>query len=228
MIADAFRAVHAENDCLLLAAGVSNSSEKALSEFQREKDVVVKAIVRHPESRVIYFSTCSVYGTARSPYVEHKLRMEQVVTANAKSFLILRLPQVVGLTSNSTLVSFFVEQILKRNTLRIQAGATRNLIDVCDVVRITSVLLDAVNCSRLTVNIAAKRAVSARDIIQRISDILEVRPHCVEVRGGEAYPISVEFIEGLLRPDDPIFGDKYWVDTLDKYVPLLAKRTPPR
>jgi hypothetical protein len=113
MTADAFKAVHSENNCLVLAADVSNSSETTLSEFQREKDVVSEAIVCHPESRVIYFSTCSVYEAIRSPYIDHKLRMEKVVAANAKSYLILRLPQVLSQTNSSTLVSFFVEQILK-------------------------------------------------------------------------------------------------------------------
>jgi len=70
-------------------------------------------------------------------------------------------------------------------------------------------LLDTVDITRLTINVAAKHVVPILYIVHRISDILKIRPHCIEVQSGEAYPISIEFIEGLLHSDGPIFGEEY-------------------
>lgn len=224
MIADAFKGVKAKNDFLLLAAGVSDSSEKLNSEFLREKIVISEAILNNPDLKVIYFSTCSIYGVARTPYIEHKLEMEKVVKESAKSYLILRLPQVVGFTRNLTLISFVVNQLLKNNNLQIKINAKRNLIDVCDVVRITCRLLDTVKSTQAIINIASKENVPIFDIVKKVSDILNVNANCVEIPGGEAYSISTSFIEEILGFDDPVFCDNYWVSILEKYVPILSKR----
>lgn len=224
MIAEAFKDSKVENDFLLLAAGVSDSSEKKNSAFLREKIIVREAICNNSDLKVVYFSTCSIYGVARTPYIEHKLEMEDIIKENAKSYLILRLPQVVGFTRNLTLISFVVDQLLKKNNFEIKINAKRNLIDVCDVVRITCHLLNIESSTQAIVNIATKENVSIFDIVKKISDILGIRANYSEVPGGEVYTISVNFIEEILGSGDPIFFDNYWISILEKYVPILAQK----
>lgn len=223
MLAEAFKDYKVENDFLLLAAGVSDSSERKNSAFLREKRTVREAICNNSSLKAVYFSTCSIYGVARTPYIEHKLEMENLIKENAESYLILRLPQVVGYTRNLTLISFVVDQLLKKNNFEIKINAKRNLIDVCDVVRITCHLLNIENSTQAIVNIATKENVSIFDIVKKISDILGTSANYSEVPGGEAYPISVNFIEEILGSGDPIFFDNYWISILEKYVPILAE-----
>ena len=96
MIARAFAPVYSDNqDVVIFASGVSNSSETRQEAFEREK-----ALLSHwarGGHRLVYFSTCSVADPSqiRKPYVRHKLEMESIVEGTG-SYVIFRLPQIVG------------------------------------------------------------------------------------------------------------------------------------
>ena len=121
---------------LIIASGVSNSKETRKSEFSREMNLIKNEISKHANSRVIYFSTCSVCSGESSPYIQHKLNMERLVRDANDNCWIFRLPQVVGAVNNSTLVSYFFRAIKTGQMLTIQSQATRNLIDVSDAIRV--------------------------------------------------------------------------------------------
>lgn len=100
------------HNAVLFASGVSNSHESQPEAFQREADLLSSHLERC-SGAFIYFSTCSISDPDRAAsfYAKHKLAMERRV-AQHPEHLILRLPQVVGRTSNpNTLTNFLVDKL---------------------------------------------------------------------------------------------------------------------
>ena len=96
MLAKAFNIYKADHDLLIFASGVANSQEENRATFQREADLLATAV--NQNLKLVYFSTCSIDDRAVnfSPYVQHKIKMEELIQNECKQFFILRLPQVVG------------------------------------------------------------------------------------------------------------------------------------
>ena len=210
-----------ERDCLIIGAGVSNSSETRITEFQREIDLVTAAIGQHRDLRVVYFSTCSVSQAVRTPYIAHKCAMEKMVSSLASESCIYRLPQVVGVVNNSTLISYIVSSILQNKTLQIQLNAQRRLIDIDDVVRVCGQLLSANQGVNTVQNIAPRHSASVVQIVERIALGLGKEPRYEGIDAGESYEIDIEPLVNFIGAEDVIFNEDYWCSVLDKYIPLL-------
>ena len=210
-----------ERDCLIICAGVSNSSETRAAEFQREIELVTAAIEQHKELRVVYFSTCSVNQAVYTPYIDQKRAMEKRVSSLAAEWCIYRLPQVVGVVNNSTLISYIVRSILQNNTLKIQLNAGRRLIDIDDVVRVCGRLLNANQGVNTVQNIAPYHAASVVQIVERIAFGLGKEPQYEGIDAGESYEVDIRSLIDFMGAEDVIFTEDYWCRVLDKYIPLL-------
>ncbi len=224
LIARSFAGVDFGRPTLVLASGVSDSQEIRDEAFQREVALVQQKIAAYPDLHVVYCSTCSIDSGIETPYTRHKLDIERRVLAAAFSCHIFRLPQVVGLVQNRTLVSYFVDAILSGCPLKVQGYATRNLLDVCDFVRVASLLVRYNIGAGKPQNIASVGQVPVIDIVNEISQILS---HCVAteiVDEGYSQSINNSFLRSILSPDDPLFDPEYWRKVLERYVPLVAER----
>lgn len=224
LLARSFSKITFSRDCLVLAAGVSNSNEHRASEFRREAEIVEAAIRKHPSSRVIYFSSCSILQTNQTPYIRHKLEMESLVAAASSSFHIYRLPQVVGPTRNLTLVSYLVESLLQGRCVKVQSRAKRNLLDVNDVSRLIHHLVEH-DIGRNSIQaLAAAHSVYVCDVLQRIGEVLDIPPIFDVVDAGESYDISIDFVRTHFGLDDPLMEKDYWRAVLQKHVPTIASK----
>ncbi len=89
-------------DRLYFAAGVSNSGETRLSEYQRE----LKLLAAQPEdAHLIYFSSlCVFYSETR--YAKHKRQAERIVRDLWPRYTILRLGNITWGTNPHTLINF--------------------------------------------------------------------------------------------------------------------------
>lgn len=208
---------------LILASGVSDSAETRAQEFRREAEIVDSALSQYPSRHVIYCSSCAVGCATSSPYIAHKEAMEQRIMSVAKAYDIFRLPQVVGVVRNKTLVSHFVSQVSAGELVRVQAGAERHLLDVCDFARIAAYIVSRGVMSTLPRNIAPLTSVSPLDILLEIGDILCTSPNYEYVSGGWSQSIDISYLRDLLPPDDILFEEEYWRLVLKRYVPLLAR-----
>lgn len=145
LLATAFENSSLPEDVLIFASGVSNSKETNPDQFRRELDLLIHTIHGNRDKRLVYFSTASVLDSELSdePYVLHKLNCEELIRINVPNHLILRVTNVVGNSGNPTTVfNFFVEKIRQQTLFELWVNACRNLVDIEDVVRITSALLD--------------------------------------------------------------------------------------
>lgn len=220
LIAKSFAQVKFRRDTLILASGVSNSKETRESEYLREIYIIEREIFNHPHANVIYFSTCSLVNGANSRYTRHKLEMEQLISRTASSFHIFRLPQVVGLVKNSTLVSFLASYIIRGMSFNVQRYAKRNLIDVVDVVRITKLIANSELGINSIQNIASAAGVTVLDIVLEIAGILNRNAIYTYTESGDDQSVEIDFLKTSLPSNDIIFSNDYWRLVLQKYVPL--------
>lgn len=211
-------------DVVIFASGVSNSSCKIITEFERESLLLDSVIKSHAANKtLIYFSTCSIYDSTQnnsSLYIKHKLLMESRVKEHSK-FIIFRLPQVVGLSSNPyTLTNFFSNSILSGNRIEIQRNAFRNIIDIEDLVRIAFYIVSENQYINHTLNIANNKSDKVIDILKIMEGILQKEAYYNLVDGGSSYEIDVNLCCKIAKILDISFDSCYTFRTLNKYYSL--------
>ena len=220
MLAKAFVAANLYNDDLLFfCSGVSNSGTSSAGEFERERALLLETLARYSESKIIYFSSCAA-GVIENPYYRHKKAMEVLVESSAQRYLIVRLPQVVGLTRNTTLVSFIAGSIKNQTPITVFKGARRNLIDIDDVVRLTLYL---VNLDNMLINVTNANMLPVEEIVHMISVILGNQP--IILAGppdADAPNYDGGRLKNLIGQADIIYSPSYNQVILSKYVPLLS------
>lgn len=173
------------SDCILYAAGVSNSQCKDADEFLRDKQRLESHL--HRDGLLVYFSTCS---TAASDYVAHKRELETIIRARG-NYLICRLPIVAGKTTNPhTLLNFLHSRIARSERFDLVPNARRNIIDTTDLSTVVRWLLRQ-GAKNETVNIAAPHDYSMREIVAEFEKALDKPAFVREHPGGEDPPIDV-------------------------------------
>ncbi len=190
MLATALRARRFDGPGTIFASGVSNSQETSSVEFEREATLLA-AHLKTSQGPFVYFSTCSISDPdrAKSTYVTHKLQMEKFVATHPNP-LILRLPQVVGKTSNpNTLTNFIANNITHGTKFSVWKNALRCIVDVEDVATIASALLQSGQQQQYLYEVAPPETVSMLELVKMMEQILNL-PAQYELldRGGGTIP----------------------------------------
>jgi len=159
------------DDCIVFAAGVSNSKEEEHSpNFLREKRTLLDALEKHKGFKFLYFSTVLV-GFKKNAYYTHKREMESLVEDRASSFIIFRVPQIVGNAGNkNTLVNNLSESIRNEEQLSISLNVKRSIMDIDDVVEIVRYCKD--NIGNEVVLIPGIEPVSVLTLCHEIGKVL--------------------------------------------------------
>lgn len=218
LIANSFKQVTFSKEVLVFASGVSNSLENNSEAFKREEVLLREIITTHNSLPIIYFSTCSVYSKIKNSYILHKLKMEDIVKELSSSHFIYRLPQVVGLTTNSTLVSYFENQINLSKNLNIQIHSKRNLIDCVDVAKVVHYLVENALGEDSIQNIATPINLDVIEIAREISIILGKEFSFSIIDAGDHYNIPIDFLVHNLKEFDYLYEKNYWRKVLRKYI----------
>lgn len=210
---------HREDVCIY-AAGVSNSGCTDAHEFARERQRLADALQQAKHADVfVYFGTCSVADPKAqdTPYVRHKLAMEQLVSAHPRH-LILRLPQVVGKTPNPhTLMNFLYARIVRSEAFSLWRNAKRNIIDIADVVSIACQLIADKTARNITLNIANPVSYPMADIVGAMELVIGKRAIYDIVEHVSEYPIDISAILPTLSKAAVKFGDNYLIQVIRKY-----------
>lgn len=220
LIGSAFRKCELPSDVAIFASGVSNSKETNPEHFRRELDLLEQTLQENRDRRIVYFSTASVLDPelANEPYVIHKLECENRIRAACARHLILRVSNVVGNSGNPTTVfNFFVEKIRREANFELWVNACRNLVDIDDVVRITSALLNE-NDSAITFILANPTNHPVPELVASLERKLNKKAFYKMVHKGScaAYDIS-----DTLAFYDKIgfsFANDYLDQLIDRYV----------
>lgn len=219
MIAKAFSRYAADDRVVLFASGVANSRTTDTREFEREQELLGRTIALCRDKLLVYISTCSVddKDVAQSPYVMHKLNMEALIAHSVGTYLILRLPQVVGKSSNPhTLVNYLHDCIVRGKRFAVWRNAVRYLIDVEDVVQITSHLVDHTTVRNAAINIVS-RPYAIPDIVAVLERITGCRADCEFEDRGANYHIDGALSSQIAARLNITFDELYLESMLAKY-----------
>jgi NDP-hexose 4-ketoreductase len=234
MVAQAFNAAAIYGSrAIICASGVSDSQCSDELAFQRER-TLLDGLTRRAQERdamLVYFSAAPVYGrttqirtetsktSPETPYALHKVDCESLIAKSGARHLVLRLPNIVGARGHpNQLVPSLIAQSMA-GSVQIRRGATRDLIDVDDVVRIVAGLISAQPPSAI-LNVASGRSTPVSRLAEIISNILGVAPNIHEIEGGDRQEFSTARIREVL-PDYPRFETDYPIDVLTRRVPSI-------
>ncbi|KAA2221205.1 NAD-dependent epimerase/dehydratase family protein [Chryseobacterium sediminis] len=196
-----------KEDVVFFASGVSNSLEKNPAEFEREISLLKLVISQHPDKKLIYFSTCSIYDSSKtdSPYVIHKLAIEKIIAEQCSSFIIFRVGNAVGRGGNpNTLINFLKNSILSENKLTIHSNARRILIGTDDIAAFVGKYIP--NLNNEIVNLAYPYQYSLPEILSQLENHLAKKADYETVNEGSFYNIEFnslteDFFSGF-SPDE--------------------------
>jgi len=223
MIAKRFEAYRNNDEFLIFASGVSDSAHPAAHAFEREKNLLTSAIDQHPGKTLVYFSTCSIYDPSMkgSAYVQHKLNMENLITQKCDRYVIFRLSNPVGKTSNPhTVVNYFVDHILNRRKFDAWSRAARNIIDMDHVYLLCHEILQEELFLNATINIANPHNYPVVFMIGTIEKHFDIKANYTLLDKGGSPDIDISAIESLFRKFSINFGPDYLPSLLQKYFPV--------
>jgi nucleoside-diphosphate-sugar epimerase len=223
MLAKAFSNAPIPNNIVIVAAGVADSQEVNDKMFEREFIMLEALLTNNPDSKFVYFSTCSIYQNVLTPYIKHKKLVEEYLVNNTQDYLVCRLPQVVGFTFNNTIVSYFTKSILNNKELSISKNAERQLIDVKDVARIVYTLIRNAEYKSTSINISNEVRIPVIEIASKIAEIIGAELKYKLIDSGEKYDIPCDNLKAFLTTSDLIYDDDYSDKILKNYVTKLVK-----
>ena len=216
LLADAFLEYNSDS-IIFFASGVSNSNEISEFEFNREKELLLKTINKIDKQSFIYFSSCYV-DNIDIKYYQHKKNMERIIQNNVNNYNIFRLPQVLGNGGNTNnLINFLFNSIKNESEFKLFKNATRNLIDIEDVVRIIIFILHNNSYNNKIINIASSKNISILNLVNLIENKLNKKAKYIIEDIGEDIYIDVSDIETLLNKLEIKFDDVYINSVLKKY-----------
>ncbi|MEJ8591285.1 NAD-dependent epimerase/dehydratase family protein [Riemerella anatipestifer] len=222
LVASLFKHTDKEN-IILFASGVSNSLETDKTQFQREEVLIKSTIEENPNKIFVYFSTCSIYDSSKveSPYVRHKLKMENIVSNNCRRYLILRLSNVVGKGGNpNLLMNYLVRSVMNGEVINVHTKATRNLIDADDVRAIVLSLIETQNINKI-INLAYLENYTIVEILEILESFFKIRLNLNLVKAGASYPISTSSeVENYYIKNKLLDKENYLRTILSKYYSI--------
>lgn len=169
LIAKAFDSYRDREDVIIFASGVSNSSiSQDRISFDREINLI-KDILKY-QKKIIYFSTCSIVdGSVKTPYINHKIEMENIISSNSSNFLIFRLPIVFGLSNNiNTFFNSISNKIINNETIITQRNISRYIIDIDDLSFFLPLFIDSSECN-MTINVCFDN----RELVEKMILMME-------------------------------------------------------
>lgn len=102
---------------LYFASGISNSCETRESEYEREKDLLLK---QDFSSHIVYFSSLAVFEKD-TRYFRHKREMETLVKSNFKTWTIIRIGNISwGNDNPHTIINFLRNKIKKGEPIEVR------------------------------------------------------------------------------------------------------------
>jgi nucleoside-diphosphate-sugar epimerase len=218
LIANLFRENDREN-VVFFASGVSNSLETDKTAFLREENLIRKTIKENPNKIFIYFSTCSIYDSSKngSSYVNHKLKMEQIVEELANQFLILRVSNAVGKGGNpNLLMNYLVNAFHQEKEITVHTLATRNLIDADDVKNITLKFINENSFNKI-INVAYLENFSTIQILEILEKHFNKTAKTYLVKSGQSYLISIPEAEAYFAENKLTEKKEYLLRIIKRY-----------
>lgn len=219
LMAKAFAEYSNNDEVLIFASGVSNSKEIDPKAFERERLLLQNYLEKNRQATFVYFSTCSVYDPVErdSLYVRHKLESEQFVKEHSKQYLIFRVSNVAGHTSNKfTIFNFLAEHINTGIPFILWENAYRNIIDADDVAKFASYIIDHEEKNKI-INLANIHTFSVATLVRLMEAHFRKKGMYTVVDKGSYFEIDTGYIKNLAGKAAVDFSEGYIERLLQKY-----------
>jgi len=216
MMAEAFKQYKDDKNIVIFASGVSNSQKHNFGEFQREINLLKENI---DSRKMIYFSTVSIFDSSlkNSKYISHKLYIENLIQENCENYLIFRLPNVIGETSNkNTFFNFIKNKIINNEELVVQKNAYRYFIDVEDLVKILPIIIS--NDNKKRINACFDNKIHITQMIKLFEDILEIKANKTFSEKGCNYIVDNSYLLNVTEKNNISIDNEYIKKIIIKYL----------
>lgn len=218
-LARAFQKFDSGTEIHIFASGVSDSGNISQKEFGREH-ALLEDILAGEYGILVYFSTCSIYDISLkdSPYINHKLQMEEVIRSSGKPYFIFRLSNPVGKTDNPhTLINFFVNCIGSGRKFDLWKGSLRNILDIEDVVALCSYFISENTYENRVINVANPINYSVEDIVYALEKVLHKKANYNVANRRSIPKIDTTEVTEAAHKLRLRFGENYLNFVLAKY-----------
>jgi glycosyltransferase involved in cell wall biosynthesis len=205
---------------LIFAGNIHDSSITDENIFRAEEDSIKLALAQNPQVNFVYFSSCCILdpNESKSYYSIHKEKMEKLIMSSARNYLILRLPQIIGLNDEKTsLVSYLVENVFSGKSFDLWEKAYRNFIDIDDVYHIVHYILGNKTHSNCAINIANPSKTSIIEAVKALESFFNRKANYQMKDLGTSYDIKVSEISDIIKLLNINFGSDYFIKAVEKY-----------
>jgi len=167
LIANAFsKGAFDHTNFIIFASGVSNSREERIEEYEKELNLLTNTLNDNQDKKLIYFSSCNITSADTSVYLQRKELIENYIKQSKSNHLILRLPNVVGHSTNRfQLLNYFYFTLLEQKDLTVKVNYIRHLLDVDDLPKIVE-LLTTLQIEASILNVAFDNGIKVKNIIE--------------------------------------------------------------
>ncbi|PJC61720.1 MAG: hypothetical protein CO022_08320 [Flavobacteriales bacterium CG_4_9_14_0_2_um_filter_32_27] len=218
LIASTFKHYSDNSEVIVFASGVSNSGESNAAEYEREFKLLQQFVSSN--SKLIYFSTCSVIDDSlkESSYIRHKLNVEKYISENFYSFIIFRLPIVVGKNTNPfTLTNFLFNKIKNNEKFTLFDKAHRYLIDIDDLGLILSSMINVGKFDNQILDVCFNNKTSILELIAIFEKIINKKALYIIKESGSSYTpnntVFMNYLEDINFQIQPIYNN----NLIEKY-----------
>jgi hypothetical protein len=102
----------------IFASGVSDSKCKDPAQFERERNLL---LTQEKSRHLVYFSTLSIYYPGEhNEYIQHKIRMEEIVKECFESYTIVRIGNITWGKNPNTLLNFLRLKMKKNENFEVR------------------------------------------------------------------------------------------------------------
>ncbi len=200
---------------LIFASGVSNSMETDPAFYHREIVLIKNHLAKN--TTFVYFSTTSIFDPTKqgSIYINHKKEIENLIREKANSFVIVRLPIMVGHTHNPhTLVNYLVNAIINQRPIQLHKNACRHILDIDDLVALLNPYI--VNkFVQLQLNIPGSEKITIPNLVHEIETTLNAHGQYSWLDMGACYDIPEDAGLSIYIKDG-----RYIQKVLQKYLDI--------
>ena len=229
-IASRFASYALQSRYLIFAGSIHNSTISNPDVLAAEEGALKAALEKvMGEQTFVYFSSCSIDDITQehSPYVLHKKMAEQIIRESTSNYLIIRLPQVIGLMdAEGGLVNSLVTAVSTGKNFDLWERARRNFIDLDDIYAIVHHILQDPKVRNTVINAANPGSTSVTEFVSVLEECFGTKGNYHLIDRGSAYDIDVSTIRDIIDRLGIDFGAGYLRRSILKYFDHLIKPAP--
>lgn len=218
-----FKIVHyiRQSGYIVYAAGISNSQIKSENQLRREINLFEKFRKAYSKKKIIYISTADVTNNLKnkSKYVRNKVKIEKIIKKNFKNYLIIRIPQIIGKSSNKkTLINFFYNRINDNKKIKIFVNVYRNILDIDDVIKMVKVIINNKKIKKKVITLSNKYSLKPIQIIKILEKKLKKKAnyHLLKTK-KQKWDLSFNKNIKYFEKAKINFNKKYFIQAINKY-----------